>query len=89
MIKSLLDAPNYLSIISASTLTVTFSAILWLLAFVMEADSIICLQIGSAINKEPILILEIPYKLYYSDISGRLRRLIGLEPGNLLTRSIV
>ena len=37
MIKSILDAPNHLSIISASSMTVTIGAILWLLAVIGDA----------------------------------------------------
>lgn len=37
MIKSVLDAPNHLSIISAASLTVAIGAILWLLAVVGDA----------------------------------------------------
>ena len=37
MIKSILDAPNHLSIISASSMTVAIGAILWLLACVGDA----------------------------------------------------
>jgi hypothetical protein len=80
-IKSVLDAPYHLSIISARTMTISFGAVLWLLAVVGDADSSTCLRIGLAINKEPVLALEILYKLYNSGISGRLRHLIGLEPG--------
>ncbi len=50
---------------------------------IFDVESITCLQIRLAINKEPILVLEIPYKLYNSHISGRLRHLIGLEPGSI------
>lgn len=111
MIKSVLDAPNHLSTISASTMTVAFSAIIWLLAVVgdaghgvlmfpvlkqdsermdigylafriVDADSIICLRIGSAINKEPIPVLETPNKLHNSDISSTLRRSDRLRPRN-------
>ena len=67
--------------ISASTMTAAFGAILLLLPVVGGADPITCLRIKSAMNKQPILVLEIAYKLYNSDISGRLRHLIGLEPG--------
>jgi hypothetical protein len=37
MIKSILDAPNHLSIISASSMTVAIGAILWLLAVIGDA----------------------------------------------------
>jgi hypothetical protein len=37
MIKSIVDAPNHLSIISASSMTVTIGAILWLLAVIGDA----------------------------------------------------
>ncbi len=37
MIKSILDAPNHLSIISASSMTVAIGAILWLLAVLGDA----------------------------------------------------
>src|SRR5215207_10673312 len=37
MIKSILDAPNHLSIISASSMTVATGAILWLLAVIGDA----------------------------------------------------
>jgi hypothetical protein len=37
MIKSILDAPNHLSIISASSMTVAMGAILWLLAVIGDA----------------------------------------------------
>jgi hypothetical protein len=37
MIKSILDAPNHLSIISASSMTVAIGAILWLMAVIGDA----------------------------------------------------
>ena len=44
-----------------------------LAARIVDTDSITCLRIGSTINKEPILLLEIPNKLRNSDNSGTLR----------------
>ena len=53
------------------------------LAFrIVDANSITCLPIGSAINKGLILPLEIPNKLNNSRISGRLRRSDQLKPRN-------
>jgi len=57
-------------------------AISYLAARIVDADSITCLRLGSAINKEPILLLEIPNKLHNSDINGTLRLSDQIRPRN-------